>query len=229
MQTDAINRSNCLKMLHLILFVLGFASQPASAQETLVMTIGRDAQAFHFGYEGLRIATTEPDALSLERCNEAIDLLGQLTTDAFERPEFREAPALNNAVALVREGRRYVVLGSGYLRNLAPGLIDKNSGELLLYGHEVGHHLCGHTTGARQDDPWRKELEADQIAGALAYALNMQYTEHVIVTLESLLNAAARMFARQGTSTHPDLGRRQAAIQQGWHEGPACLSNWSVR
>jgi hypothetical protein len=207
-----------------------FLTQTAKPQESLTMTLGRDAQSFHREHAGFQIAAAIPDGISLGRYNETLDILQQYTTDSIERPEFREAEALYTAIALIREGRRYVIVGPGFLGHLAPERVDQNSRELLIYGHEAGHHICRHTTTTdAQSDPWRRELEADQIAGALARALHREYTEHTIVTLESLLSAAADTLPLQGSTTHPDLARRQAAIRQGWDGGPACLSDWSLK
>lgn len=141
-----------------------------------------------------------------------------------DAPIFLEVPGFDNALAFIRDGQRYVLVGSEFMNMKSPELVHQNSTELMIYGHELGHHVCGHQGPERPDDAWTRELQADEVSGALARGLAERYTEDNIVTLDSLMVAASGVFSATGSQSHPPLAIRQAAVRRGWQSGPSCVA-----
>jgi hypothetical protein len=133
---------------------------------------------------------------------------------------------VRQACALIHEGKRYVVLGNfGMTRE--EGDHDEVRGlELIILGHEIGHHRCGHTTGARGRSAWERELQADRYAGAIAAKLHRKGLmwdnpeEFLTVVGDSLVSQVVG----GGSSSHPPAEMRAKAIRQGFYEGSDCIT-----
>ncbi|THD68136.1 MAG: hypothetical protein E7813_11585 [Bradyrhizobium sp.] len=114
-----------------------------------------------------------------------------------------------NAFAAIYGGKRYIVMSHQ---------IHSNYGMMaLVMGHELGHHVCGHTSGTMTQNPWTKELEADTFSGmtirAGSFGLN----------LNDALLYAAQLFSPGGSTTHPPLAMRINAIVDGYNNGSPCI------
>lgn len=114
-----------------------------------------------------------------------------------------------NAFAAIYNGKRYIVMSHDIHSNYAM--------MALVMGHELGHHVCGHTSGTLIHDPWARELEADQFSGLAvrsgSFGLN----------LPDALAYASSLFSADGTSSHPPAAQRLSAITQGYNEGSSCV------
>jgi hypothetical protein len=84
-------------------------------------------------------------------------------------------------------------------------------------GHELGHHVCGHTAGALVDSPWTKELEADTFSGMTIHSGSFG------LDLQSAINYASQLFSAEGTPTHPPAAQRIQAIIGGYNNGSPCI------
>ncbi|HEU4901395.1 MAG TPA: M48 family metalloprotease [Flavisolibacter sp.] len=121
---------------------------------------------------------------------------------------FEIQPAnIENAAAVVYDGKRYVLYNPTFINNLI-----KTTGTewaaISVLAHEIGHHLNGHTVTATGSQP-SKELEADEFSG---YVLRKMGA--------TLLQSQAAMKTLAGTRasyTHPARYDRLAAIEYGWN------------
>ena len=80
-----------------------------------------------------------------------------------------------------------------------------------ILAHEVAHHARGHLVPQRfnQTHPWKRELEADTVAGC------------AVARLGASLNDAAEalrfwFFDLAGSDSHPPVDRRLHAVREGW-------------
>jgi hypothetical protein len=114
-----------------------------------------------------------------------------------------------NAFAAIYGGKRYIVM-SHQIHGNYPMMA-------LVMGHELGHHICGHTAGLLQDNPWARELEADTFSGVAirsgSFGLNLQ----------TAIEYARQLFSAEGTPTHPPADRRIQAIIDGYNDGSPCI------
>jgi len=98
---------------------------------------------------------------------------------------------INNAFAAIRLGRRYIVLD--------PFWVQDHWARIFIIGHELGHHVCGHTAGVMRESPWPKELEADRFSGMVIHAME----QAGYVTLQDALGNGMAMLSEQGSTSHP--------------------------
>lgn len=131
-----------------------------------------------------------------------------------------ECPEIENCTAvnyLDETGSlRYIVYDDLFLKSLDTLAASPSEywASISIIGHEIGHHLCGHTLdslGSRPD----KELEADAFSGFIMFKLG--------ATLEQAQAGMKAMTEKYGDtyiiSTHPPLKNRLAAIRNGWNDG----------
>lgn len=114
-----------------------------------------------------------------------------------------------NAFAAIYNGNRYIVMSHQ---------IHSDYGMMaLVMGHELGHHICGHTSGTLNGNLWARELEADTFSGmtirAGSFGLN----------LDAAVQYASQLFQPQGSATHPPSAMRIAAIVDGYNNGSPCV------
>lgn len=119
-----------------------------------------------------------------------------------------------NAFAAIYDGKRYIVIGGPLRSNYAM--------MTLVMGHELGHHVCGHTAGAMQQDPWAKELEADTFAGLVVRRME-QHGGGYGLDLQDALTYASQILGPAGSPSHPPLDQRLQAIIQGYNNGSPCV------
>lgn len=89
----------------------------------------------------------------------------------------------------------------------------------LIFGHEAGHHFCGHSIASNQANPREQELEADRFAGA---AIKRFEVYHGKPFLAEALKAGERLFAAEGGRSHPPRAARLEAVRQGYNAGSPC-------
>ena len=122
------------------------------------------------------------------------------------RFELRATRDIDNAAAVVYDGKRYLLYNPDFLAAVNRAGHTDWAGISIL-AHEMGHHLNGHTLRGGGSQP-ADELEADEFSGFVLRKLGA-----------SLAQAQAAMAAvadDQGSSTHPGRSPRLAAIGQGW-------------
>jgi hypothetical protein len=116
-----------------------------------------------------------------------------------------------NAFAAIRLGRRYIVLN--------PAWIQDHYARIFILGHELGHHICGHTAGIMRDQPWEKELEADRFAGMIIRAMERSGNGSYQVAI----NNAMEVLSEYGSATHLPRSMRINATLQGYNYGSPCV------
>lgn len=117
-----------------------------------------------------------------------------------------------NAVALVRNGSRIIILDPEWARS---GTAEA----YLVLGHEAGHHFCGHTLGGDPSARKKQELEADRFSGA---AIKNFEAYHRRAFIQNALQAAARLYSKNGSGSHPPRKSRLQAIKLGYNSGSPC-------
>jgi hypothetical protein len=208
-----------------ILF-LAAALSSAQADEIIYMTIGKDTRSFHQEIYGKTFATKDPFEDFWWRYHEMVNAIftgnaGQAAQ--VNRPGIREIEGANNAYAVIYKSERYILVDPNIWGRVQTGHL----GELLLYGHELGHHVCGHSIGIVPSNDWAKELEADRFAGAAARALIESHSSSYYSDDDfgTLMNAAQLHYGQLSYGpTHPPAHMRIAAVNQGWESGSPCLS-----
>jgi tetratricopeptide (TPR) repeat protein len=137
-------------------------------------------------------------------------------------PQYRfivkTCPGIENAAAVNINGIPYILLDVTWMESLKPERSDWF--HLFVIGHEIGHHLLGHTSGGPVTflQQRERELAADQFAG---YALGTYGigSDQVSTLLQRFPDDYAP------TSTHPGNALRLAAVRRGVAESRASEGN----
>jgi hypothetical protein len=117
------------------------------------------------------------------------------------------AGGVNNALAVVRGERRYIIYNQYFLHELAQKTGNRWA-SLSVLAHEIGHHLNGHTLLGSITDRYRTELEADFYSGFVLQRMG--------ATLEEARRAVELLGDPHGTTTHPARHDRLASVTNGW-------------
>ena len=118
---------------------------------------------------------------------------------------------INNAVALVDDGIRYIIYDPVFINSISN---DSNYwSNMSILAHEVGHHINGHTLSFTISATENKieELEADEFSGFVMAKLG--------ATLDQATEAIAAI-SQSGDDTyssHPSRERRIRAITRGYN------------
>lgn len=122
------------------------------------------------------------------------------------RFELRATREVDNAAAVVYNGKRYLLYNPAFLNSVnRTGHTDWAG--ISILAHEMGHHLNGHTLRAGGSQP-ADELEADEFSGFVLRKLG--------ASLAQAQAAMATVPDAEGSATHPGRTPRLAAIGQGW-------------
>ena len=144
---------------------------------------------------------------------EADNALGKILSVVGAAKRFIVAPCenINNAVALVDDGIRYIIYDPVFINSISN---DSNYwSNMSILAHEVGHHINGHTLSFTISATENKieELEADEFSGFVMAKLG--------ATLEQATEAIAAI-SQPGDDTyssHPSRERRIRAITKGYN------------
>jgi hypothetical protein len=219
-----------IKCLSACITCIMIGSLSAAAQERIVMKIGGNASAFHQEYMGQTYQTFESRGFGdwWYRYHSMVTAMFSLTSS---KPNEEDRPALRlievrNALAVVYDRQRYILLGNW--GGDSGG--DFTTNEMLIFGHELGHHFCGHTIGIAPESSWDRELEADRFAGAAANALSRSSGqwkyELANLNYQTVMDAANNVYGPMISSqSHPPANLRIAAVQDGWLKGSPCLEH----
>ena len=119
---------------------------------------------------------------------------------------------INNALAMIRDGIRYIIYDPAFINSISDDDSDYWANMSIL-AHEVGHHINGHTLvyGLSATENKIEELEADEFSGFVMAKLG--------ATLEQASNAISAIASSgdDSYSTHPSRERRIRAITKGYN------------
>jgi hypothetical protein len=205
--------------MRLLVLLILLVSCAAAGARTIKMTIGKDAFAFDFNYNGRVINvydgevgdvyTDELEGLMHDwfMLEDMIDGNRDLASNfAMGRSE-----GIKNAFAIIFNQKRYIVIDAAW--------VHEYRARFAVLGHELGHHVCGHTIGMMRSDPWAKELEADRFAGWILKNLERRgYLE-----FDEAVAQAAPYFGGSGSASHSPGDQRRQAIEEGYRNGSDCV------
>lgn len=188
------------------------------------LTLGADAFAFHANLcgSGQATLTVYPPTQQVSADAKAMLDLARLTG-----VEVREADLPGNACALMHNNSRYILLGK-LIPDKEIGDEDEVRGlDIVVLGHEIGHHVCGHASGRLAGQGWEKELEADRYGGMLLRQMFDQgliagWNDNPEEFLNVVANGMAADFYGVGGVTHPPADLRTQAIREGFYIGSNC-------
>jgi hypothetical protein len=205
-----------MRKVWVIVFAIGFNVLAAQARDALI--IGQDLFILHpdraFQYNGKTVWLDDiyPEDPGHDG-SMVVDLSG-LSPNPFI---IRRSIGLNDGFAAMRAGERYIVYDPSVF-----GYGSSGPSRWLVLGHEIGHHVCGHTVGMMQSDPWAKELEADRYSGAAIRRLGY-------LSIQDELESARRTYSTEGSASHPPQAMRIEAIWNGYNNGSPCERNSFVK
>ena len=188
------------------------------------MTQGKDSFIFDFPDNGrsirvYQIDENEPHSDAMEGLMHDRFIMEDILNAV---PELKEHP-LNfwngrsfdpsvNAFAAIRfGGRRYIVLNPAWLHD--------HWARIFVLGHELGHHICGHTAGLMRERPWERELEADRFSGMIIRAMEQSGN----LTFQEAVGNAMEFLGEQGSVSHPPRYMRLQAAVEGYNSGSPCV------
>jgi hypothetical protein len=189
----------------LIVLVI-FLWSEAGARERL--NFGKTAFAWHPPFKlfdrSVLLDEPDPDGQLHDQ-----DMLAEITGDpeAILKMAVGRSVGLRNGFAVIIKGQRYIVYDPAWFTDADA------AARYLILAHEVGHHVCGHTAGTSLT-PHERELEADRYTGAAVKRIGL--------SLHKVQQAAAIRWSAAGSTTHPSLHRRLAAMTEGYDNGSSC-------
>ena len=193
-----------------------------SAQERrqqLDLPVGKALYAIHLPTMSRTIralpASNEHDVFYME----------DMATVAGVKPEFLMLEAdIQNAFALFDGEIRFIVYDPKWFHGrTASRRYGTAVARHAVLAHEIGHHVCKHTSRGSTRTSWERELEADQFEGAVLARLSRENSYIKGLTLDELLATEALNFmSPEGSASHPPKTMRLEAIKKGWYEGTAC-------
>jgi tetratricopeptide (TPR) repeat protein len=122
-----------------------------------------------------------------------------------------ECDNINNAYAYSRNGVRYIIIDSKWIKNFH----SQNWFVLSVIAHEIGHHLCGHSihsTNLNNQQKRNRELEADKFSGYLLKTINSNL-EDALTGINNLIPIEID----DSHSTHPSRLKRIKAVTEGFN------------
>ena len=145
---------------------------------------------------------------SFKSNDDAKDVVKRILDPLGLKPNFEiEASNVQNAVAVIQDGKRYILYSLNFILN-----IDKSAktdwASISILAHEIGHHLNGHTLDNEGSRP-TTELEADEFSGFALFKMG--------ASLEEAQAAMKTLNNTEGSLTHPPKTARLEAIAVGWN------------
>lgn len=201
--------------------MLLFPANCYAGSDTVVMQVGRDTKTMHPHLRATRFITeppTEDEEWAYLIVMNAVFHQYKGGKIKIDLPILRDVMNVGGAYGVIYRGQRYMLVSTAYRYNL------------VIIGHELGHHVCGHfeksTTG------WEVELEADRFAGAFARAVNLHshgddgwFDEMRNAAEEKTIfeNARSVYGPMVASDTHPPPKERILAFEAGYYQGSDCL------
>jgi len=206
-----------------LLTMLSFVTY-AGAYE-IQMNQGRDSYIFDYPYGNrsitvYQIDANEPYSDKMEGLmhdwfiiEDIYGAMGTLPKDF--RLRMGRAVGIDNAFAVIRENWRYIVIDPSWLQG--------HYARIFVIGHELGHHICGHTAGLMLSQPWDRELEADRFAGAVIRVMEQKGN----TTFQEAVGNASAYLSNFPSATHPPKEMRLQAALDGYNNGSPCIGRQS--
>jgi hypothetical protein len=208
-----------MKFIFGILAAFGFVVS-ANGYE-VQMTQGQDSYIFDFPENGRSIAVyqideNEPPNDNMEGLMHDWFIIEDIYSAMDSLPKnfglrMGRSVGINNAFAAIRGNWRYIVIDPAWLQG--------HYARIFVIGHELGHHICGHTAGVMRDSPWDKELEADRFAGTVIRAMEKKG----MTTLQEAVGNAMEYLSQFPSATHPPREMRIQAAVEGYNGGSPCI------
>jgi hypothetical protein len=166
------------------------------------------------------------DAEAEDAVNKILSVIG-----ASQKPTLQACSNINNAVAAVYKGQRYILYDRDFMNSLTAGS-NKYWSNMFILAHEVGHHINGHSLDIvlyasdiidpkSLEEKRKQELEADEFAGFVLAKLgaSLSQTSKVLSNLPRISN--------ENSSTHPSKDKRIASVRLGFKKGEVAKKNVS--
>ncbi|MDB4087449.1 M48 family metalloprotease [Flavobacteriaceae bacterium] len=158
------------------------------------------------------------DAEAEDAVNKILSVIG-----ASQKPVLQACSNINNAVAAVYKGQRYILYDREFMNSLTAGS-NQYWSNMFILAHEVGHHINGHSLDIilyandvidpkSLEEKRAQELEADEFAGFVLAKLgaSLSQTSKVLSNLPRITN--------ENSSTHPSKDKRIASVKVGYKKG----------
>ena len=158
------------------------------------------------------------DAEAEDAVNKILSVIG-----ASQKPILQACSNINNAVAAVYKGQRYILYDRDFMNSLTAGS-NKYWSNMFILAHEMGHHINGHSLDIilyasdiidpkSLEEKRKQELEADEFAGFVLAKLGatLSQTSKVLSNLPRISN--------ENFSTHPSKDKRIASVRIGFGKG----------
>ena len=158
------------------------------------------------------------DAEAEDAVNKILSVIG-----TSQKPILQACSNINNAVAAVYKGQRYILYDRDFMNSLTAGS-NQYWSNMFILAHEVGHHINGHSLDIilyasdiidpkSLEEKRKQELEADEFAGFVLAKLgaSLSQTSKVLSNLPQISN--------ENSSTHPSKDKRIASVRVGFNKG----------
>jgi hypothetical protein len=201
------------KLLLLLLFIpLVSFGQKSNDADALKLCVALQSNNF----------TTDSEAE--DAVNKILSVIG-----ASQKPVLQACSNINNAIAAVYKGQRYILYDRDFMNSLTAGS-NKYWSNMFILAHEIGHHINGHSLDIllyandvidpkSLEERRKQELEADEFAGFVLAKLgaSLSQTSKVLSNLPRIGN--------ENSSTHPSKDKRIASVRIGFKNGQNNFSN----
>ena len=201
------------KLLLLLLFIpLASFGQKSNDADALKLCVALQSNNF----------TTDSEAE--DAVNKILSVIG-----ASQKPILQACSNINNAVAAVYKGQRYILYDREFMNSLTAGS-NKYWSNMFILAHEIGHHINGHSLDIilyandvidpkSLEEKRKQELEADEFAGFVLAKLgaSLPQTSKVLLNLPRINN--------ENSSTHPSKDKRIASVKTGYKKGELEISS----
>ncbi len=148
----------------------------------------------------------DDEIYSFSSSQQAKDMVAQILSTVGLVPRFKVFAAnVPNAAAVIVGEERLIVYSEDWIQN---SISNNRWAAVALLGHEIAHHLNGHTLEAGGSRP-PTELEADKFAGFVVGKLGGDLQE---------AQWLFRQLPAAGSDTHPPRSARLEAVAVGWRE-----------
>ena len=174
-----------MKKLFLILLLIPLVSfgQKSNDAEALKLCVALQSNNF----------TTDADAE--DAVNKILSVIG-----ASQKPVLQACNNINNAIAAVYKGKRYILYDRDFMNSISEGT-NKYWSNMFILAHEIGHHINGHSLDIALyafeiidpislEEKRNQELEADEFAGFILAKLgaSLNQTSELLSNLPKINN-----------------------------------------